>query len=242
MGFFKKPDINSDIYLTYNMLHKPALLGILGAISGLNGYEKNGVWPEYYLKLRGVPVGIQPLNHDKGNYTKAALLYNNSVGYASQEEGGNLMIKEQLLIAPSYRCYVLLNPEVAEQSTLIERLINQEADYIPYLGKNEFAAWWDNVTEHKFSTDKDIKNAFKINTLFIRNQTISLQKSTGMFNFTNMSANDFMYFERLPMGFNESLRQYELAEFVYTTFSLKPDTQINNLYFLKELNHYVQLN
>ena len=35
MGFLKKPDINEKIYLTYNMLHKPALLGILGAIIGL---------------------------------------------------------------------------------------------------------------------------------------------------------------------------------------------------------------
>ena len=31
-GFFKKPDYNDGVLLTYNMLHKPALLGILGAI------------------------------------------------------------------------------------------------------------------------------------------------------------------------------------------------------------------
>lgn len=29
-GFFKKPDYNDGVLLTYNMLHKPALLGILG--------------------------------------------------------------------------------------------------------------------------------------------------------------------------------------------------------------------
>lgn len=51
MGFFKKPDINDGIYLTYNMLHKPALLGILGAIIGLKGYEKKGIMPEYYSRL-----------------------------------------------------------------------------------------------------------------------------------------------------------------------------------------------
>ena len=34
-GFFKKPDINDSIYLTYNMIHKPALLGLFGAIYGL---------------------------------------------------------------------------------------------------------------------------------------------------------------------------------------------------------------
>ena len=36
-GFFKKPDYNDGVLLTYNMLHKPALLGILGAIIGLRG-------------------------------------------------------------------------------------------------------------------------------------------------------------------------------------------------------------
>ena len=41
-GFFKKPDYNDGVLLTYNMLHKPALLGILGAIIGLRGYRKKG--------------------------------------------------------------------------------------------------------------------------------------------------------------------------------------------------------
>lgn len=50
-GFFKKPDVN-EVYLTYNMIHKPALLGILGAIVGLQGFQKNAVLPLYYQKLK----------------------------------------------------------------------------------------------------------------------------------------------------------------------------------------------
>ena len=42
-GFLKKPDTNDPIYLTFNMLHKPALLGILGAIIGEKGFQKHGV-------------------------------------------------------------------------------------------------------------------------------------------------------------------------------------------------------
>lgn len=80
MGFFKKPDINSGVYLTYNMLHKPALLGILGAVIGLSGYKENGKLPEYYNILRELRVGIQPLNSDKGNYTKTVIKYNNGTG------------------------------------------------------------------------------------------------------------------------------------------------------------------
>ena len=36
---FKKPDVNSYAYFTYSHIHKVALLGILGAILGLKGYE-----------------------------------------------------------------------------------------------------------------------------------------------------------------------------------------------------------
>ena len=39
-GFFKKPDYNDGVLLTYNMLHKPALLGILGAIIGKGIFRK----------------------------------------------------------------------------------------------------------------------------------------------------------------------------------------------------------
>ena len=50
-GFLKKPDTNDPIYLTFNMLHKPCLLGILGAIVGEKGFQNYGVMPEYYQKL-----------------------------------------------------------------------------------------------------------------------------------------------------------------------------------------------
>ena len=40
-GFFKKPDYNDGVLLTYNMLHKPALLGIL-SVCGVIGKKENG--------------------------------------------------------------------------------------------------------------------------------------------------------------------------------------------------------
>jgi len=36
-GFFRKPDTNDGIQLSYNLIHKPSVLGILGAIAGLAG-------------------------------------------------------------------------------------------------------------------------------------------------------------------------------------------------------------
>ena len=100
-GFFKKPDVN-DTYLTYNMLHKPALLGILGAIIGLKGFEQNKRLPDYYTLLRHLKIGIKPLGTDNGNFLKCFIGYNNATGMASKEEGGILQVKEQTLIQPYF--------------------------------------------------------------------------------------------------------------------------------------------
>ena len=50
-----------------------------------------------------------------------------------------------------------------------------------------------------------------------------------------------MYFERLPIEFDEKLMQYNLAEFVYTTFSLTNDSEISNLMYLPNEKYCVQV-
>ena len=142
-GFLKKPDINDGIYLTYNMLHKPAILGILGAIIGLDGYQKNGALPEYYKELKNIPVGIKPVGDEKGNFQKTKITYNNTTGLASNEEGGNLIITEQTLIKPSYKIYLLLDLENENENKLYHNIKEQKAEYLPYLGKNDYSLWWE---------------------------------------------------------------------------------------------------
>lgn len=65
-------------------------------------------------------------------------IFNNSVGYASQEQGGNLIVKEQWLENPSWEIYILLDNEEAEK--LSKAMINKNYVYIPYLGKNDHMA------------------------------------------------------------------------------------------------------
>lgn len=108
-GFFRKPDANNTVNLSYNILHKPALLGILGAIVGLDGYKELGKMPDYYNVLKDVKVGIEPLEHEKGIYQKTVIKYTNTVGYANN--GSNYLTEEATLIKPTFRVYVLLNTE-----------------------------------------------------------------------------------------------------------------------------------
>lgn len=237
-GFLKKPDINDGIYLTYNMLHKPAILGILGAIIGLEGYKKNGELPVYYNELRNIPVGVKPIGAEKGNFQKTKITYNNTTGFASNETGGNLIITEQTLIKPSYKIYLLLDLEKENEKKLYQNIKEQKAEYLPYLGKNDYSLWWNkNEVEEYDKWGLFVKNSnFRISTVFKKNEAIvnHLAKAISRRALYGRK-NDFNYFERLPIDFNEKLYQYNYSDFAYSNALLEEEIKIdsNNLYILK---------
>ncbi len=214
-GFFKKPDIN-DIYLTYGILHKPALLGILGAIVGLPGFQENSTLPVYYQKLRHLKIGVSPLNSQHGNFIKHLVKYTNTTGMASNEEGGNLIIEEQVLIKPEYRCYLLLNSEDELENDLYFNLKTYQAEFLPYMGKNDFSAWWENFKEYESFKVFDFDRDYKIATLFRKEDTVSnyLVKAIGLAALGKEPVS--LYFEKLPVAYDETLYQYEYADFVYS--------------------------
>jgi len=62
-GMFKKPDINDKIFITYNIIPKTYIFGLLGAIMGYEGYAQNRdktKMPEFYEKLKDIRVAIAP--------------------------------------------------------------------------------------------------------------------------------------------------------------------------------------
>lgn len=254
-GFFKKPDINDGIYLTYNMLHKPALLGILGAIVGLPGYKRNGELPEYYKQFNSIPIGIKPINDEKGNFQKTIISYNNTTGLASNEPGGNLIVTEQTLVAPAYKVYLLLDIEKDNHALLYENITNQHAEFLPYLGKNDYSLWWDKEEVEEY--DKGFLNEplepFSISTIFNKKATTLKESKYDDINDMDMfdaelslTPDSFVSFERLPVSFDENLMQYAYADFVFTSYKLKPGAPIHNVYSInsKQTNktEYVQLN
>ena len=220
-GFFKKPDINDSIYLTYNMIHKPALLGLLGAILGLEGHKSYGKLPQYYDKLqkdRELKIGIEPIGmgQTNGNFEKTTVKYNNATGHAS---AGTLNILEQILIKPAYRIYL----ELDENEELFKKLKNYEAVFIPYLGKNDFPCWWENFKEDYDNVTNISSETFKIKTIFSKPKDTTLNELREQIAFGFIAGMRekaevvFSQFERLPTGFNEELKQYnEPEEFVYT--------------------------
>lgn len=238
-GCLKKPDVNDGLMLTFNILHKPALLGILGAIVGLRGYTQKGKFPEYYEKLKHLQVGIEPIGHEKGNFIKTNIKYTNTVGYANSD--GTLIVHEQTLITPAYKIYLLLDEADSLESELYHRIRLQESVYLPYIGKNECSAWFsifdsgDSIREYTFLDFKPIK-PFRIDSLFVKKYPLKDKKVEPKLSILTQSisyASNFAYFERLPLRFDGNLFQYELAEFAYSNWFYTADSVVEQLFEIK---------
>jgi CRISPR-associated protein Cas5h len=244
MGFLKKPDINEKIYLTYNMLHKPCVLGILGAIAGLEGFCKNNELPQYYQEFKQIPVGIKPIGAgcENGNFSKNVTTYTNTIGFANAD--GNLIISEQTLINPAYRIFLLLDLAKENEKLLYDHIHCQEAEYIPYLGKNDYSAWWhkEDVKEYNHK-EFEGGEAFKIETVFIKEKPLAdnvIEHRARLRRNLSFLNGSYMYFEKLPICYNETLYQYDFADFAYTDWQLSKDSYLENLFMADDF--IVQLN
>ena len=232
-GFFRKPQTNEGVQLSYNLIHRPSLLGILGAILGLEGYKKHGEWPEYYQKLKHLPIGLEPIkHHERGNFDKTLITYTNTVGYANAD--GNLIVHESTLLQPAFRIYLLLNTENAVEKELLTRIQTGKATYLPYFGKNECPIWWDVETVKAYEFEPFTpKEAFAIQSIFVKNNKAAARKASKTM-LPMLSTNSFAYFEEIPIGFNEALFQYQLADIAYTNWKLTAEQDIQHLYQLKD--------
>ena len=200
-AFFKVPMVNSVCYFTYGIIHKPALLGMFGAILGYKGYGYEITnFPEYYEKLKDVKISIVP-NSENGYFNKKFQQFNNSVGYASQEQGGNLIVKEQWLEDPSWTIYIMLNND--ESQKLADMIIHSQCVYIPYLWKNYHPA---TIEKAEYV---EVKNVDAENLTI---QSLSLSEALDF----DQDEMDFKYEEYLPLTLNLETNHHELKKFILT--------------------------
>lgn len=249
-AMFKKPDVNSYAYFTYNNIHKPALLGILGSIIGLDGYtqlfnknkqieesnksiknkdDKKSLdegFPEFYEKLKDFKISIIPLS-ENGYCSKKIQFFNNSVGYASKELGGNLIVKEQWLEKPSWQI-IILEEKTIEFEKLKDYLINGKSVYIPYLGKNDHPANINEVCEIELS-NTDFSNNL-ISSLFFENEfKISSSTKRGELS--------FLFKEISPCSLQIDYHFYEYKSMIFTNNHVE-NIKNEKIYSYKDLNYY----
>lgn len=160
-GFFKQPDVNTYLYYTYGQIHRVALLGLLGAILGYKGYNEKDreKHPEFYKKLKDLKISIVSEGND-GIFDKKLQIFNNSTAFASNEEGGNLIVKQVWLENPSWLIYILLDND--QSKSIEEYILNKKTIFTPYLGTNDHMA---NISDCEI-VDIEKSNAKIINSLF----------------------------------------------------------------------------
>lgn len=216
-AFFKKPDLNTYYYFTFGNIHKIALLGIFGAILGLKGYSENyskDEYPEFYKQLNDIQYSIVPRNH-AGFIRKKFQQFNNSVGYASKELGGNLIVKEQWLENPIWDIYVILDKDIALR--LSDSIINKKCYYIPYLGKNDHPA---NISNAVILNNCNVANNYiTIDSLFLKNKVEYADLDD--FEEENPDVKLFKYEETLPVGLDEITHMYYYETFVNTNHPIR---------------------
>lgn len=222
-AFFKKPDVNTFMYFTYGQIHKVALLGLIGAIMGYSGYsaQKRGdTYPEFYEKLKDLKVAIVPQTKDiqdiPGIFGKKVQTFNNSVGYASGEAGGNLIVKEQWLEKPCWKIFIKEAHPVYD--LLKNRLLNRQYVYIPYLGKNDHLA---TIIEVKEVEIEEIQGAQIFDSLCLKKDFIWVEEDEEEDDFYEETVSFYKYEEKLPIALEPEHNQYEVESFILTNKKLK---------------------
>ena len=226
-AFFKDNVINT-VYLTYGNIHRVALLGMFGAMLGYVGYGKQNDmlkkkkkkmpdYPEFYEKLKDIKISIVS-NGKNGCFNKKLQTFNNSVGYASKEEGGNLIVKQFWLENPSWDIYILLDCE--ETKKIADYIKNRKAVYLPYLGSNDHLA---NITdveiiniEKKTSSDNETIEILSM----VKASDISDKKKNAFIIDDNMKKDIHKYSEYLPVALSKDLNQHEKEKMTITNMSV----------------------
>lgn len=218
-AFFKKPEVNSYYYFTFGCIHKVALLGIFGAILGLEGYAQNKKkkeYPEFYRDLNHVKVAVK-FNTPEAYIPKKIQVYNNTVGYASKEAGGILNVKEQWLENPSWDIYVQVNDDITRK--LADYLLSKKAVFVPYLGKNDHLA---DIKDVKLFENMAPSEEFhNIDSIMEKEKTEfytfdDFQDEIEELDLEEEDAFVYRYEEFLPVSLSEEMQLYESKDFVAT--------------------------
>lgn len=222
---FRQPDVNTKVYFTYNNIHKVALLGLLGAVLGLRGYGNSrlndrdeSTYPDFYEKLSSLLVSVVP-NGKNGYFTKKVQYFNNSVGYASKEQGGNLQVREQWLENPSWTIFLIqheLEDDLWER--LCSYLLRGQCVYIPYLGRNDFPAQIGDVKMVELAPSKESY----IHSLFLYDGDLKALDEG--------SPSQYLFMETAPTGLVPIHNFYEFGRYVFTNGAIPGKALPSSLY------------
>lgn len=220
-AFFRSNEVNEgDLQFTYGHIHKIALMGMLGAILGLDGHmmgylklKDKYVHPEFYIKLKDIKISIVP-KVGKGYFRRKKHNMVNTAGYANEagKKAATLMYTEQWIEDVDWDIYINLESlkDIELRERLKDYLLNNKSKFITYLGKTNHIAIIKNV---ELLQKKIINgNKININSLFL-SDSASKVKNKG---FGNSSLNEFIYKEILPVNYTNNKALYISKSFTFS--------------------------
>lgn len=206
---FTRPHFNS-IISTYSHIHKVALLGILGSIIGIEKDKEKVGLPTFYKELNDLEISIVP--HKKSFFSKKDTVVE-STGFCNG--GSNYVVTYETLLNPAWDIYIKKNNNIHYEE-IKNKLLNNEAIYPPYLGRNH---WFANIHNVNVLNGEKIVETEKIDSLFDIND-VEIEEN-----------DDFLieriYFkEFMPVSLDDILMQYVEKQLVFTN-DIVLDTQVD---------------
>lgn len=221
-AFFKNPESNTGTEFSFEHIHKPCLLGMVGCILGMNGMNKltkENPKLEYYENLKDIKVSIVP---NEVVFNKFKETITNTVGYAN--DGNAQILNRKVLQDVGWTIYVLKD-SIKEDfwSELCYLLENHESKYPLYLGNNSYKAKVDNFEIVDLEQINDVDN-ITISSIF---------KESIVNEFYDYVENDDMIPFNLEMYFPDRLNELTLYEYEWYRFSNLIVDLRNNEYLYK---------
>ena len=221
---FTKPYFNS-YQATYNHIHKVAILGLLGAIIGLDKtnllFNKKNEYtlPKFYEELKSIKVAIVP---SEPLFFKSKPTITETTGFFNDKETFLAEIEE--LINPSWDIYLLNDGSCKHFEKIKEMLLKGYSVYDLYLGKNHHFANISNVTIES-ATIENLSDFNKIDSLFPLDDIVLLESDDDDEDECEM---DYEYTVRefMPVGFIPLNHQYEEKMMCYTNKSISSNSNV----------------
>lgn len=190
---FTRPHFNS-IVSTYSHIHKVSLLGILGAIIGIEKENYiRGDLPPFYKELKDLKIAIVPTNT---LFYSKQMIITDTTGFSNSES--TFIGKYDTLINPSWEIYLLESDNPCYEK-IKNSLLNKDAHFMPYLGRNH---WFADIEDVQVLEGTFIDNCNSIDGLFKENDIET--EIEDNFDFEEDEDIEDIYFEEyMPVGFRE---------------------------------------
>ena len=213
-AFFKSPCVNSsngDMWFSFPHIHKVAVAGIVGALTGKGGYrgwEHGKAYPEFWEKFKDMGLAVVP---SKPIFKRRMMDCTNTTGFANQmaKFGMGMIYKEQWLAGtksdPLKWTLYIRNDEDGYFNEIRDAVMGNNTVFMPYLGNN-----------HHFC---DIGNArivpvrpaggTHIDSLFIKKDGVVIEEPERRGKHTYIQY-------KAPEGLEEGTGLYSYGQFILT--------------------------